>query len=112
MSRRTTRAVKREKERRHPSLFFFIILALGLLFLLWLFTLSIHQPPQKLGALSLREPDVRRHVVGEDLLLSERRADDDAAPRVEIAGNRDAIAEHGEVERALVRAQSADDDAG
>lgn len=50
MSRKTTRPLKRQRERQHPSMWFFIALAIGVVLLIWLFSKSIHQPPQKLGA--------------------------------------------------------------
>jgi len=49
MSRKTTRPLKRQKERQHPSIWFFIALAVGVVLLIWLFSKSIHQPPRKLG---------------------------------------------------------------
>lgn len=51
MSRGTTRPLKRQKERQHPSIYFFIVLAIGVVFLMWLFITSIRQPPRKTGAL-------------------------------------------------------------
>ncbi len=53
MSRRTTRRPGRQKERRHPSLFFFVVLALGIVFLFWVFAHMVTQPAKtKLGFVS------------------------------------------------------------
>lgn len=51
MSRGTTRPFRKQKDRQHPSIYFFIVLALGVILLMWMFTVSIHQQPKKIGAL-------------------------------------------------------------
>ena len=52
MSRGGTRPFKRQqKERQHPSIYFFLILAVGVILLMWMFTVSIRQQPKKSGAL-------------------------------------------------------------
>lgn len=51
MSRGTTRPFKKQKERQHPSIYFFLVLALGVILLMWMFTVSIHEQPKKSGAL-------------------------------------------------------------
>ncbi len=50
MSRGTTRPFKKQKERQHPSIYFFLILGLGVILLMWMFTVAIQQKPQKKGA--------------------------------------------------------------
>src|SRR5438874_11938337 len=49
MSRGTTRSTRRRTERRHPSTFFFVALALGLALLVWLFVYLVRHPtkPQR-----------------------------------------------------------------
>jgi hypothetical protein len=47
VSRRTTRRPGRQKPQGRPSLFFIITLAIGILFLLWLFVHFVTQPPPK-----------------------------------------------------------------
>lgn len=51
MSRGTTRPFKKPKGRQHPSIYFFLVLALGVILLMWMFTVSIHEQPKKTGAL-------------------------------------------------------------
>jgi hypothetical protein len=44
MSRGTTRSTQRRAERRHPSKFFFVALAIGLALLIWLFVFAVRHP--------------------------------------------------------------------
>lgn len=52
MSRGTTRPFKKAKERQHPSIYFFIILGLGVILLMWMFSVAIQEKPKKDGALN------------------------------------------------------------
>jgi hypothetical protein len=44
MSRGTTRSTRRRAERRHPSRFFFVALAIGLALLIWMFVQAVRHP--------------------------------------------------------------------
>jgi bacteriorhodopsin len=46
VSRRTTRAIRREKPAGRPSIFFIVALAIGIALVLWFFIQMIRHPPK------------------------------------------------------------------